>query len=103
MVILPLSFQSFRFHQYHDLVSDRFEFDGGHTEWDVCLSSDFHGAWQHFTGLNAPLYRRYDEFDIDATLNQVASSTSLHTSVWSVRPSPGFWHRYLAATRRTGP
>ena len=34
-------------------------------------SSDFHGAWQNRTGMNAPLYRRFDELETDAVFNQV--------------------------------
>ena len=33
--------------------------------------SDFHGAWQNRTGMNAPLYRRFDEMEADAMFNQV--------------------------------
>lgn len=38
------------------------------------ISSDFHGAWQNRTGMNAPLYRRVDEMEADAMFNQVIGS-----------------------------
>ncbi|CAF1041436.1 unnamed protein product [Adineta steineri] len=34
------------------------------------MTYDFHGAWQNYTGIHAPLYRRYDELDRDGILNQ---------------------------------
>jgi len=38
---------------------------------EIILLSDFHGPWQNYTGLNAPLYKRFNENDVEATRNQV--------------------------------
>ena len=35
----------------------------------VCHLKDFHGSWEPFTGLNAPLYNRSDEVGAQAILN----------------------------------
>ncbi|CAF0951628.1 unnamed protein product [Adineta ricciae] len=41
------------------------------------MTYDFHGAWQNHTGLNAPLYRRFDETGPEAMLNQVKNENML--------------------------
>ncbi|CAF4013401.1 unnamed protein product [Rotaria magnacalcarata] len=46
-------------------------------------SSDFHGAWQNHTGLNAPLYRRYDETADEAMFNQ-----DFGMSIWLKNGAP---------------
>ena len=47
-----------------------------HWEHHGCItfiSSDFHGAWQNYTGVSAPLYKRFDERDEEKMFNQVRS------------------------------
>lgn len=87
-------FQSFRFHQYHDIVSFYRKRSLNQVLEDCCLFlpelfSDFHGSWQNHTGLNAPLYRRFNEPESDITLNQV----SLGESSKAIKPI--LFHRIL--------
>ncbi|CAF1218883.1 unnamed protein product [Adineta ricciae] len=56
-----------KLYQYNDLVSQLNSSILISSHW---IFSDFHGAWQNYTGVNAPLYRRYDELDRDGLLNQ---------------------------------
>ncbi|CAF1012289.1 unnamed protein product [Adineta steineri] len=55
-----------------DIVSNGYEIDKISKVLDFIniMTYDFHGAWQNHTGLNAPLYKRFDETDMDAMLNQ---------------------------------
>ncbi|CAF4926404.1 unnamed protein product [Rotaria sp. Silwood1] len=49
------------------------------------MTYDFHGAWQNYTGLNAPLYRRFDELDADAMLNQ-----DFGVAIWLKNGAPAY-------------
>ncbi|CAF4715791.1 unnamed protein product, partial [Rotaria sp. Silwood2] len=49
------------------------------------MTYDFHGAWQNYTGLNAPLYRRFDELDGDAMLNQ-----DFGVAIWLKNGAPAY-------------
>ncbi|CAF1146302.1 unnamed protein product [Rotaria sordida] len=49
------------------------------------MTYDFHGAWQNYTGLNAPLYRRFDELDADTMLNQ-----DFGVAIWLKNGAPAY-------------
>ncbi|UJR15985.1 hypothetical protein I4U23_002904 [Adineta vaga] len=55
-----------------EIVSNSYEIDKIAKILDFIniMTYDFHGAWQNHTGLNAPLYRRFDETGTEAVLNQ---------------------------------
>ncbi|CAF0922618.1 unnamed protein product [Rotaria sordida] len=55
-----------------DIVSNGYEIDKIAKILDFIniMTYDFHGAWQNHTGLNAPLYRRFDEIEKEAMMNQ---------------------------------
>ncbi|CAF3991714.1 unnamed protein product [Rotaria magnacalcarata] len=66
-----------------DIISNAYEIDKIAKRKKYKLIRDFHGAWQNHTGLNAPLYRRYDETADEAMFNQ-----DFGMSIWLKNGAP---------------